>query len=207
MSHFKSLIRTTYANRMRNYLRAYVGWHKRGYAAPSPHFIKQACLLRNGLVNGTWVETGTYLGETTHLLSKQAAKVYSIEPEPTLFANAQRRFKNFANVEIINGTSEIVLPELLTKISGDVSFWLDGHASQGVTFHGALETPIKEELNAIANNRARFKGIRVMVDDVRLFNPSSPEGAGYPPLEMLVQWATEQKLAWHIEHDIFVAKN
>ncbi|MBM0106166.1 hypothetical protein JM946_15635 [Steroidobacter sp. S1-65] len=201
----KDFIRTS-AYRIRNRLVSYSDWRRRGYAAPSPHHIKQACVIRNGFPNATWVETGTYLGDTTRLLSKHGSKVYSIEPEPTLFANAKRRFSNVANVEIINGTSESVFPSLLPTISGDVNFWLDGHYSGGITFQGTQTTPIVEELKVIAENRGRFGKLCVQVDDIRLFNPDLPEGAGYPPVDILVQWANEQKLGWHIEHDIFVAR-
>jgi hypothetical protein len=67
-------------------------WQARDWAAPSPHFIKRACLLRNGIPNATWVETGTFMGETKRFLSAHAVMVYSLEPEPRLFANAAAAF-------------------------------------------------------------------------------------------------------------------
>src|SRR5262245_1784347 len=106
------MIRNSYPYRILSLLRGYIDWGKRQFAAPSPHFIKQACLVRNSFPNATWVETGTYLGQTTHVLSKYALKVYSIEPEPTLFAKAKKYFSSYNNVEIINGTSEEVFPSL-----------------------------------------------------------------------------------------------
>lgn len=111
-------------------------WAERGYAAPSPHFIRRECLLRNGFPSATWVETGTFLGQTTQLLAKHATKVYSIEPEPKLFARAQKLFSSQKHVEILNGSSEDVFPVLLPNLRGDVNFWLDGHYSAGITFKG-----------------------------------------------------------------------
>lgn len=181
-------------------------WSKRGYAAPSPHFIKQGCLLRNGLPGATWVETGTFLGQTTQLLAKHGTQVYSIEPEPTLFARARTLFSQCGNVEILNGTSEDVFPALLPRIKGDVNFWLDGHYSAGITFKGPQDTPILDELECISRNIDNFGRICVLIDDIRCFNPRLPEYATYPPLDTLVAWATRHKLAWHIEHDIFIAK-
>ena len=131
-------------------------WRKRRYTAPSPYFIKRACLIRNGWPVATWVEFGTFLGQTTQLLAKHGAHVFSIEPEPNLFERAFKLFSNYPNVEILNGTSEQVFPTLLLRISGDVNFWLDGHYSDGITFKGPKDTPILDELDCISRNIDRF---------------------------------------------------
>jgi hypothetical protein len=185
----------------------YKDWETRGFAAPSPHFIKQAVLLRNGLSDATWVETGTFLGETTRVLSKVANFVYSIEPEPKLYARAERKFRRTPNVEIIRGTSEQALPALLPKLSGDICFWLDGHYSAGATFKGPQDTPIIDELNNVEGNINRFGRIVVMVDDIRCFDPDNPEYSTYPPVDYLIDWARKTGLHWNIEHDIFIARN
>jgi hypothetical protein len=186
---------------------AYKDWAEREFAVPSPHFVKQKVLLRNGLRDATWVETGTYMGDTTNALSQVAKMVYSIEPEPTLFSKAEQRFSNTSNVKIINGLSEDVLPRLLPTLNGDVCFWLDGHYSAGITFKGPQETPIVEELSAIEKNLARMSKFVVMIDDVRCFDPRKPEFSAYPPVDFLVDWARKHNLSWHIEHDIFIAQN
>jgi hypothetical protein len=164
-------IRNSPPYRLLNLLRDYVRWSGRGFAAPSPHLIKQACLVRNGIPGGTWIETGTFLGETTEFLAKRAQHVYSIEPEPGLFKRAHRHFGNRRNVEIMNGTSEEIFPGLLPKINGDVNFWLDGHYSAGITFQGPQDTPIIDELKCIAANLGHFGKVCVLVDDIRCFNP------------------------------------
>ena len=202
----RALIRNTLAYRVLSLVKGCFPWAKSRFAAPSPHFIKQACLLRNGIPAATWVETGTYVGATTHLLSKYATKVYSIEPEPTLFARAAKHFRNFRNVEILHGTSESIFPDLLPRIHGNVNFWLDGHYSGGQTFKGAQVTPIVDELRNIALNRHHFKDVCVLVDDIRCFNPRLSEYAAYPPIDVLVDWARANNLQWHIEHDIFIAR-
>ena len=200
-------VRNSAPYRMMRLLTEYVAWARRDFAAPSPHHIKQSCLLRNGLPNATWVETGTYLGETTRILSKNSLKVYSIEPEPTLFTNAKHYFANFKNVEILNGTSEEVFPRLLPTINGRVNFWLDGHYSAGLTFKGKQDTPVLEELENIAQNLVHFEKVCVLVDDIRCFSPNIKGYETYPPLNALVAWAEKYHLAWHIEQDIFIAKN
>jgi hypothetical protein len=182
-------------------------WAERRYAAPSPHLIKQNCLIRNGISGATWVETGTFLGETTSLLAEHSTMVYSIEPEPKLFARAKELFAGRQNVEIINGVSEDVFPGLLPKIQGDVNFWLDGHYSAGITFKGKVDTPIGDELRSISENLSHFNRVTVLVDDVRCFDPRLEEFSTYPSIDFLVDWARTNKFSWHIEHDIFIAQN
>ena len=148
-------------------------WATRAYAAPSPHFIKEIVLLRNGFPNAIWVETGTYLGQTTKELAKHGLFVYSIEPEPTLYSNASAFFQSFSNVEILRGFSEEILPSLLPKLSGDINFWLDGHYSGGVTQKGPQDTPILDELSCIAGNLRNFGNVCVMIDDIRCFGSSA----------------------------------
>ena len=183
-----------------------IDWAQRGFASPSPIFVKHSCLKRNGYPNATWVETGTYLGETTSFLSKSARKVFSIEPEPALFSNAKLLFEKHKKVEIMYGASEDILPDLLPRINGDVNFWLDGHYSMGITFKGERDTPIIQELAAISDNFSHFDKICVLIDDVRCFNPQIDEYSTYPHIDTLIIWAKKHQLNWHIEHDIFVAK-
>ena len=181
-------------------------WAARGFDAPSPDFVKHQVLLRNGFAAGTWVETGTFMGQTTAVLAAHAAQVVSIEPEPTLCAQARARFAAQPHVHIVNGLSEAVFPGLLPMLHGAVSFWLDGHYSAGVTHKGPLDTPIRQELAAIAAHLARWPQVCVCVDDLRCFTSDEPVFAEYPPLSHLVDWAQQEGLAWHIEHDIFVAR-
>lgn len=182
-------------------------WRARQYAAPSPPRIKRACLLRNGTPDSTWIETGTYRGDTTAFIAKSARKVISIEPAPSLWEQASKRFKDVSHVEILNGTSEDVFPELLGHLNGRINFWLDGHFSGGETFEADSHTPVREELDAITRHRDNFDSIVVLIDDIRCFDPEDPTYASYPSLDFLCDWATDNGLKWHIEHDIFVAKS
>lgn len=200
-------IRNSFPYRYLSDLKGLIEWQRRMFAPPSPPLIKNSCLLRNGIANAVWIETGTYLGSTTCFLARRASMVYSIEPALTLFANAREYFAQFKNVEIINGTSEEVLPRLLPAISGDVSFWLDGYYSHGITFKGSNTTPIAEEPQCIGEHLSHFQSVVVLVDDIRCFNPHIGEYSAYPSIDFLVDWARKNNLRWHIEHDIFIAKN
>jgi len=182
-------------------------WSEREWAMPAPKAVKRAVLSRYGHLSGTWVETGTYYGDTTAFLAKTGQHVFSIEPSPELARIAVERFKGFHNVTILEGLSENRLPQLLGEISGPVSFWLDGHFSAGVTFQGPRDTPIREELAAIEAHLSRLGTAVILVDDVRCFEPSNPDFLGYPSRGWLVGWAERNSLVWTIEHDIFVAWN
>lgn len=182
-------------------------WAKRGYAPPSPSFIKHQVILRNGIPDAIWVETGTYKGDTAAVLSDNAKKVFTIEPAHQLFVAAKERFASKPNVEVVHGLSEEVFPQLIPKLTGEINFWLDGHFSTGVTYQGPKDTPIEEELACIEKYLGNFSSVAVLIDDIRYFiNPSSHDFTGYPKIDLLVDWAKRNNLEWHIEHDIFVAK-
>jgi len=182
-------------------------WMIRQYAAPSPAHIKRAVLLRNGVSEGTWVETGTFMGDTAAFLACKAKEVYTIEPDRMLFEKAMIRFHGKPRVRVIHGLSESIFPSLLATLNGTINFWLDGHYSGGITHQGPTDCPIREELLSIEKNLARYDRVTVLIDDIRCFDPSVPEYADYPDLNFLVDWARNNNLHWHIEHDIFVAKN
>lgn len=207
MKPFKTLFDRRAAKVLKKQQKAMAQWAKDEYCAPSPHFIKQACVLRNGKRGAQWVETGTFLGETTELLAEHGSHVTSLEPAKSLFDRASEKFKGYAKVTLLNAASEDAFPGLLAGLSGDVNFWLDGHYSAGDTFQGEKDTPIIEELNCIERHIGNFGKLAVLVDDVRCFNPHLAEYSQYPSLNFLVDWANKNNLNWHIEHDIFIARN
>jgi hypothetical protein len=131
--------------------------------------------------------------------------VYTIEPSEYLAQRAKSQLHRLRNVEVLHGTSEEIFPGLLAGITGDVSFWLDGHASGGVTFEGSQATPIREELAAISTYQAGWGRLAVLVDDFRGFGESRSTRGPYPPKASLVDWSEANGLQWTVEHDIFVA--
>ena len=182
-------------------------WELRQFGAPSPGFIKQSNVMRNGLSDATWVETGTFLGDTTALMAATGNVVFSIEPEPNLYARAVQRFHELRNVTIINDLSEIAMPKILRSLHGNVNFWLDGHYSGGITHKGPQDTPLFDELKTISANLENLNKVVVMVDDVRCCDSRHVEYQNcYPSLDYLVDWARANHLSWHIEQDSFIAK-
>ena len=178
-------------------------WRKRNFSDNSPQIVKQNVFLKYGIKDAAWVETGTYLGTTTSFLSGLFPHVYSLEPEPKLYAAACERFKD-KNVSLFNDVSENIFPSLLPKLSGNINFWLDGHYSAGTTFKGEKDCPVEDELIAIEQNFDNFNKISILIDDVRCFLPNNSSYTDYPSIDYLVDWARRMNFHWRIEHDIFI---
>ena len=190
-------------------------WGKRGFEAPSPHWIKKNFLAQQALA-APWIETGTYKGDTTLWLAKRFPAVVSLEPDEELFKKASIRLGKQKNISLLNETSEAGLARAIDLLDTDtVNFWLDGHYSSGPTFAGTQDTPIHAELHTISGylNSNRLTNVAVFIDDVRLFvtqhreRPGDNNREGYPSLYSLCSWAENQGLVWTIEHDILVARS
>lgn len=191
-------------------MRDFYYWIKNGFSGNSPDLVKRRVLFRHAIHHATFVETGTFLGNTSAFLASFSKTLYTIEPEEKLYQMASHRFRNVSKIETLKGTSEDKLPELLPLLSGDINFWLDGHYSGGITFKGDSECPVVTELEQIEKNLGCFDKVSVMIDDVRcfpLFQMAENNKSDYPPLDTLVDWARRNKFSWQIEHDIFIAKN
>ena len=120
----------------------------------------------------TFVETGTYRGDTSAMAMHLFEKVYTIEVDSNLYYNAIRRF-NGSNVEVLNGDSIDVLGQLLPNINSRIIFWLDGHNSGPGTGVGKIDFPILEELKQIDNNLVE-SGAIIMIHYIRLLGTRHP---------------------------------
>ena len=163
-------------------------WRKRNYLGASPQFIKQSILLRDGIPNAQWVETGTGRGVTTKFLAEKFPYVHTIEPSKYLYNQAICNLK-LKNINFLNDASENILSDLLSKLNGDINFWLDGHYSAGMTFKGKKNCPVEEELMAIDKNISNFKKMTIFIDDVRCFLSKLEEYNDYPSIDFLVDWS------------------
>lgn len=186
------------------HIQFYSWYYKYKCSPPSPHFVKQAVLLRHGIQNSSWVETGTYVGSTTALLAEKFLIVHTIEPSNKCINIARENLRRYKNVIFYHGTSEQCLEKICSSLSGDVSFWLDGHFSAGITFQGSKNTPIIFELETISKYIKSYNHVLIMIDDIR---SSHTDKKDYPPLDFYVDWAKKNNLLWTIEHDIFIIKS
>jgi hypothetical protein len=119
---------------------------------------------------GSFVETGTYLGDTTLEAAQIFDQVDTIELSKELYLKAFRRLGIWKNVGVHFGNSEEILKSLLPNIHKRILFYLDGHYSGHVTARGSLDTPVIKELQAI--EEAKKADSIILVDDIRLFQDS-----------------------------------
>lgn len=164
-------------------------WEQQGRNGPPPHAIKQGVLREYAQRFGMriLVESGTYHGDMVAALTSSFEQIYSIELSKELHAKARRRFRNHANINLIQGDSGSVLKELVAKLPGPALFWLDGHYSAGPTAHGVLSTPIYEELRYVLNASERRHVI--IIDDARCFGVEKD----YPAIDQLTSFINSQR--------------
>jgi hypothetical protein len=122
----------------------------------------------------------------------------SIELAPHLAGLARVRFARDAHVEVVEGDSAKVLPEILDGLYESAVFWLDGHWSMGETARAEdSETPLRAELEAVLTHRV--KDHVVLIDDARCL------GAGdYPTIDEVEETIRRHRPTWEfsVEMDI-----
>jgi hypothetical protein len=126
----------------------------------------------------TFIETGTFLGETTISLEEFFEKVHTIELSEKYFNMFDERKKNLEKFKITNhlGDTVRVLPSILNNLNESDSsiFWLDGHWSSGDTAKGEKDCPLKEECEIIDSLYKSTIAV-ILIDDYRLFNTKKNE--------------------------------
>jgi hypothetical protein len=167
-------------------------WIQAGKPVPPPHAVKERILAAYASAFGASVliETGTYAGDMVSALKDRFEKILSIELSEDLARRAQRRFRAFPHIRILQGDSGEVLPRLLAGISGRCLFWLDGHYSAGVTAKGDAASPAMRELQAILERPAEDRVI--LIDDARLFRRAHD----FPELDRLRDMVERLRPDW-----------
>jgi hypothetical protein len=105
---------------------SFLFWIGQDFNLPAPQRVKTRVLRRNAFIDGNWIETGTYLGDTTRFLAKTfpSAIVTSLEPDFTLFSFNKLRLSKFHNIKLVNSASEISLNDLVSNETGKVNLWV-----------------------------------------------------------------------------------
>lgn len=124
-----------------------------------------------------FVETGTYLGETTNVAKDIFQQVHTIEIKKELFENARAKFSQHLNVLCHLGDSSILLENICKTLNKPTCFWLDGHWSAGDTGKGLKNVPLYEELELIMKHCSQ-KCV-ILIDDCRLFEKTDPYVDGW----------------------------
>lgn len=137
------------------------------YKWEHPSHLTEEYLEKYG--NGDiFVETGTYEGETVRLALKSGFnKIYSCELNDELFSKCRNMFKDNPNITILQGDSIDCLKDILSRIEGPATFWLDAHASGELVGGKSGGSPVIDELRLIAEHPC--KEHTIFIDDRRLF--------------------------------------
>ena len=155
--------------------------------ASPPHAVKVeavlACARRHGIRR--LLETGTFEGEMVRKVRDAFDSIVTIELSAELAEEARRRLRPYRHVTVRAGDSAEVLPDVLRELRDPALFWLDGHYSGGGTARGARETPLLDELRAIAGHGVR--GHVVLIDDARLLGTGD-----YPSRERVEELLRER---------------
>lgn len=115
----------------------------------------------------TFIETGTLGAGTTLNAAPLFASIHTIELDQRLYNLSRERLAPYKHVSCYHGESGDVLRTILPAINGKPLFWLDAHYCGEGSAWGKNETPILEELDAIAASNIR--DCVILIDDIRGF--------------------------------------
>ncbi len=128
-------------------------------------------LLQRELRLDTFVEGGTFRGDSSIFASNFFSRVITVEKDETLFLSAQVRLQNYKNIAIFNGcTTQHIVSHVAPK--DRCLFWLDAHWSCGETAGEDYPCPLLEELELIFSASTAMTVL--LIDDARQFLAPPP---------------------------------
>src|SRR5437868_5535177 len=140
-------------------------WKLRGRPPRPPHLVKQRLVKQYANEHGLriLVETGTYYGEMIDAAKNEFDEIYSIEFDPKLSATAKSRFAGLPHVHVLEGSSELLVPQILAQLTQPALFWLDaGYCAWNGNF--ADSSRLLTEISAILSHAV--KAHVILIDDV-----------------------------------------
>ena len=142
-------------------------------------------LLQQELGIQSFVETGTFQGDTIAELLPRFDSIHSVELSPEYYRAAVERFSGCANVHLHHGDSPNALRKILSEEGTRPRlFWLDAHwCAADSTAGEKSQCPLLEEIRAIG--KLDTKSV-IMIDDARYFlcaPPAPHEVSDWPALQ------------------------
>ena len=138
----------------------------------------------------TFIETGTYRGDTVALAMAHFKSVYSVDCVADNVRAAQARFAHHPPTMLGLGNSPDFLQQVLKPLgNSSVLFWLDSHWD-GQGAEPEVPCPLLDELHAINNSQI---DAFIVIDDVRYF--LAPPPAPHTPSK----WPTISQLMPAVE--------
>lgn len=158
-------------------------------------------LIANNTEIHTFVETGTFRGDTIAAATNHFESCYSVELSESLYEMAVERFQSNPDIHLHHGSSPQFLKNILEELVGKpVLFWLDAHWCHADLTAGAdSQSPLLEELHAL---QPLHPESIVLIDDARLYlaTPPSPHRVSDWPgaheiITSLLELSTAHRLA------------
>lgn len=167
----------------------------------------------NKYKNKNFVETGTLWGEAVEVaLECGFEKIYSIEIDPEKVKFNREKFSKEiedGKVLIIEGDTFEVFSDVLKKVTGKTTFWLDAHWDGDV--EGQYKCPLPFELECIS--KMKSKTHTLLIDDCRLFGDKGSTWGWEITKEEIIEkvFSINEKYEisyenGHVSNDILVAK-
>ena len=164
-----------------------------------PTAIKRLVVLEFFVRSGcdTFVETGTYYGDTTRLIAPHARRVFTIEISPTHYHIAKRTIHS-DKVNILFGDSGVMLERLIPTLNTRTFFFLDAHPTNTATMiDSVIRVPILKELETLA---ACPMTASIVIDDAISFGRDE----GYPSREAITAFAETNGFHFAASHNMFL---
>jgi len=121
----------------------------------------------------SFVESGTYKGESIFNLEPYFDKLYTIEIKKEFYDDVRSRYEG-DKITFLLGDSSTLIGTVCSSLTENTIFFLDGHWSSDGTGKGIKDCPLYEELQSIMTE-LKQKAI-VIIDDVRLFGKGPNKG-------------------------------
>ncbi len=174
-----------------------------GLGGALPPVLKRALIRKIALQNGltSFVETGTYLGDTPWRLLDLFAELHTIELSPILASLARERFKRFPKVHVYEGDAGELIFDVVQRLRTPTLFWLDSHWCAGFTARAKVNCPIFRELEAIFLHSV--SPYAILIDDAADFGGAND----YPMLQKLLEFIAQHNssLRVFVENNIVFA--
>lgn len=119
----------------------------------------------------TFVETGTFEGNTALWAAQHFDKVITVENSRTIYEDTITKIGTIPNVDFRFGNSRNELNIIIKNLHSPAIFWLDGHWCGGDSYGQNDQCPLLEELEII--NQSHLEHF-IFIDDARLFLSPPP---------------------------------
>ena len=164
----------------------YFQWIKSDKGAVKSDFLIS---LKNWFEADTFIETGTFGGETLANAVSIFDTIHSVELSHEFYDRACNRYAHNKNIRLHYGNSPSVLTFVLPCVSKNPIIWLDAHYCGIGTARGSSDSPILQELEVLKSKPESI----ILIDDLRGFYHEN-----WPSLKTVTQALKAINSTYHI---------